>query len=126
MPHPADFPGRVAPARRGGHIPGMRRGGGFGFVILLVVLAVIFYAAMRNLQSVSPAALEIQKHNAERKRQTTAPSPVAPDESASASSTSASADTWTPSPPARPNLNQMDQATSQHTNQVKDALSQSN
>lgn len=94
-------------------------------MILLVVLAVIFYAAMRNLQSVSPAALEIQKHNAERKREVTAPSPLAPDESASATSTSASSDTWTPSPPARPNLSQMDAATSQHSSQVKDALSQS-
>ena len=103
----------------------MRRGGGFGFVMLLVVLALVFYAAMKNLQSVSPAALEIQKHNAARRTEAQTGVQADPPETPAAS-TSSSADTWNPSPPARPNLSNMDAATSQHANDVKDSLSQSN
>jgi len=102
-----------------------RQGGGFGFVILLVVLALVFYAAMRNLQSVSPAALEIQKHNAARRTEAQTGVQANPPD-APAASTSSSPDTWNPSPPARPNLSNMDAATTQHTDAVKDSLSQSN
>ena len=89
-----------------------RQGGGFGFVVMLVVLAVILFIAMNNFKSVAPAAVEIQKHNKARKagREVTA--------------TSASADSWTPAPPSRPSLSAMDQRTSEHSAAVKDALSQ--
>ena len=97
------------------HIVGMRRqGGGFGFVVMLVVLVVIFYIAMNNFKSVAPAAVEIQKHNKAR---------TAGQEG---TSTSASADSWTPAPPSRPSLSTMDERTSEHSASVQDALSQAN
>lgn len=114
-------PGGHELARRGGRtqIGGMRRqGGGFGFVMLLVVMAIVFYIAMNNFRSAAPAALDIKKHN--EARQAGEP-PTQP-----ASSTSASADSWNPTPPARPNLGTMDQKTTEHSNDVQDALSQGN
>ena len=100
-----------------------RQGGGFGFVIMLLVLAVMFYLAMNNFKTVAPEAMEIQKHNRSRRAgqdvQPGSPEPTG-------TSTSASADAWTPTPPARPNLSTMDQKTSEHSAQVKDTLSQAN
>src|SRR5436190_1652111 len=82
-----------------------RQGGGFGFVVLLMVLAVIFYIAMNNFKTVAPAALEIQKHNKARKAgQDVQPENFEP----KSTSTSASGDSWTPSPPSRPSLSTMD------------------
>lgn len=100
-----------------------RQGAGFGFVMLLVVLVIIAYVAMRNTTAIAPAAMEIQRHNAARKAgQSAAP------ESADAKtpSRSSSADTWTEAPPSRPNLSTMDQNTSEHTADVQNALSQPN
>ena len=100
-----------------------RQGSGFGFVVMLVVLAVIFYLAMNNFKTVAPEAMEIQKHNQARKAgQEVQPESFEP----KATSTSASADAWTPTPPSRPNLSTMDQKTSEHSANVKDALSQTN
>jgi len=100
-----------------------KQGSGFGFVILLVVLAIVFFATMRSLNSIAPSALEIKKHNERRK----AGEQVPPDQSEPKStSTSSSADAWNPSPPARPNLGTMDQNTTAHTNEVQSALSQAN
>jgi len=96
-----------------------RQGSGFGFVILLVAMAVLFFIAMNNFKSVAPSALEIKKHNEQRAAQGTDPQPTP-------QSTSASADTWNPTPPARPDLSAMDQKTTQHANDVSDALSQGN
>lgn len=93
-----------------------RQGGGFGFVMLLVVLAVIFYVAMNNFKSVAPEAQEIKKHNDARKAGLE-PKDVSP---------SASADAWTPAPPARPNLSTMDQNTTEHSAAVQEAASQAN
>lgn len=100
-----------------------RQGGGFGFVILLVVLAVVFFLAMRNFQSMAPAALEIQKHNKQRQAGD-ASRPATPEPKAHA--TSESADSWTPAPPSRPSLSTMDQKTSEHSSEVQSALSQAN
>jgi len=84
-------------------------------VILLVVLAVVLYLAMNNFKATAPAAIAIQEHNKARAagEQTTPPQ-----------STSASADSWTPAPPSRPSLSTMDQKTSEHSDNVQDALSQ--
>ncbi len=98
-----------------------RQGSSFGFVIMLVVLAVIFYLAMNNFKTVAPEAMEIQKHNRSRRAgQEVQPESFEP----KATSTSASADAWTPTPPSRPSLSTMDQRTSDHSAAVKDALSQ--
>jgi len=100
-----------------------KQGGGFGFVILLVVLVIIFFVAMRNFEAVAPSAKAIQKHNAQRK----AGDEVAPEKfEPKQSSTSASADSWTPAPPSRPSLETMDKRTTEHTNDVQNALSQTN
>jgi cytoskeletal protein RodZ len=100
-----------------------RQGGGFGFVVMLIVLVVIFYIAMNNFKSVAPTAMEIQKHNKSRKAgQEVQPENFEP----KSTSTSASADSWTPAPPSRPSLSTMDQRTSDHSATVKDALSQAN
>lgn len=100
-----------------------KQGGGFGFVILLLVLGVVFYLAMRNFSSVAPTAMEIQKHNRQRKAGSEAqPETFEP----KARSTSESADSWTPAPPSRPSLGTMDQRTSEHSSEVQSALSQSN
>jgi len=90
---------------------------------MLLVLAVVFYLAMNNFKRVAPVAMEIQKHNKARK----AGDEVSPENfEPKSGSTSASADAWTPAPPSRPSLSTMDQRTSQHTDSVKDALSQAN
>jgi hypothetical protein len=100
-----------------------RQGSGFGFVVMLVVLAVIFYLAMNNFKTVAPEAMEIQKHNKSRRAgQEVQPESFEP----KPASTSASADSWTPAPPSKPSLSTMDQRTSEHSAAVKDALSQSN
>ena len=97
-----------------------RQGGGFGFVIMLIVLAVIFFIAMNNFKRVAPTAMEIQQHNKARKAgQEVAPEDFEP----KSASKSSSADAWTPAPPARPNLNTMEKRTDQHTAAVSDALS---
>jgi len=90
-----------------------RQGGGFGFVVMLVVLVVVFYLAMNNFRSTAPAAIAIQKHNQARK---------AGEETPPASATD---DSWTPAPPSRPNLDTMDKNTSNHSAAVQGALSQS-
>jgi hypothetical protein len=100
-----------------------RQGGGFGFVILLVVLAIIFFATMRNLNSIAPSALEIRKHNAARNN---GGEPRPEVDEPKQTSTSESADSWTPAPPSRPSLSTMDQRTTEHTSEVQSALSQAN
>jgi hypothetical protein len=97
-----------------------KQGGGFGFVMLLVVLAIVAYAAMKNMKAVAPAAMEVQKHNKRREMRQGEFNP--PDDAAE--NRSSSADSWTPAPPSRPNLQQMDQATTQHANDVQKAISQ--
>jgi hypothetical protein len=100
-----------------------RQGGSFGFVALLLVLAVILYIALNNFKSVAPAAIEVQKHNKARK----AGEAVEPEKfEPKPESTAGSADAWTPAPPARPSVSTMDQRTSEHTQSVQDALSQAN
>ena len=104
------------------HIPGMKRqGGGFGFVVMLVVLAVIFYLAMNNFKSTAPSAIEIQRHNKARGNGTDVQLAAEPEQQPP----SASADTWTATPPSRPSLETVDKNTSKHASDVKDALSQS-
>ena len=101
-----------------------KQGSGFGFVVMLVVLAVIFYLAMNNFKTVAPEAMEIQKHNKSRRAgQEVQPESFEPPKPAS---TSASADSWTPTPPSKPSLSTMDKRTSEHSTAVKDALSQTN
>jgi hypothetical protein len=98
-----------------------RQGSGFGFVIMLVVLAVVFYLAMNNFKSVAPAAMDVKRHNDARKAgRDVRPANVEPN----GTSTSASADAWTPAPPSRPSLSTMDQKTTEHGAAVQDALSQ--
>jgi hypothetical protein len=100
-----------------------RQGGGFGFVVMLLVLAVVFYIAMNNFKAVAPEAIDIKKHNDGRK----AGRDVRPEgEKAQTVGTSSNADAWNPSPPARPNLDTMDQKTTEHSANVQDALSQAN
>ena len=90
---------------------------------LLFVLAVILYIAVNNFKSVAPAAIEVQKHNRDRR----ASEGVEPEKfEPKNESTSASADAWTPSPPSRPSVSTMDQRTSDHSKSVQDALSQAN
>lgn len=123
MPQSGRFSRPVDDGGAEAQIPGMRRqGGGFGFVMLLVVLAIVFFLAMRNFESVAPEAQAIQQHNAQRRAQDGA----VRDAAAPPASSSASADSWTPSPPSRPNLDTMDQKTTQHSNEVQNALSQTN
>jgi hypothetical protein len=100
-----------------------KQGGGFGFVILLVVLAIVFFATMRSLNSIAPSALEIKKHNDQRKTGEQAPPEKFEPKS---TSTSGSADAWNPSPPSRPSLSTMDERTTNHSNEVQSALSQAN
>jgi len=88
-------------------------------VILLVAVAVLFYVAMTNFKSVAPSALEIKQHNDRRASGEPEPQPAA-------TSTAASADSWTPTPPARPNLSEMEQKTSEHASDVQGALSRDN
>lgn len=122
MPHPRPFSPGVDGGPPGTEIDGMRRqGGGFGFVMLLVVLAIVLFAALRNMHAVAPEAMEIQRHNAARKA-----SDGAPADGSKPASTSSNADSWTEAPPSRPNLSTMDQKTTEHSNDVQNALSQSN
>jgi hypothetical protein len=116
------LPGGLSAAPARAKLERMRRqGSGFGFVVMLIVLAVIFFLAMNNFRRVAPTAIEIQKHNQARK----AGQEVKPEEfEPKSGSTSSSADAWTPAPPSRPSLGTMDQRTTQHTDSVKDALSQ--
>jgi hypothetical protein len=100
-----------------------RQGGGFGFIVLLLVMAAIFFIAMNNFNSVAPTAMEIDKHNKARNgRREIQSEYVEPNDA----STSASADSWNPAPPSKPKLETMDQNTSAHSAKVQDALSQSN
>jgi hypothetical protein len=100
-----------------------RQGGGFGFVIMLVILAVVFYLAMNNFKSVAPEAMDIKRHNDARK----AGRDVRIDEGQPQTPpASSNADAWTPAPPSRPNLSTMDQKTTEHTAAVSDAISQAN
>jgi len=96
-------------------------------VVLLMVLAVIFFIAMNNFKSIAPSALELQKHNkAAKARREIQSEYVEPTDNAPGASTSASGDSWTPSAPSRPSLSTMDQKTSEHTAAVNDAASQAN
>jgi hypothetical protein len=90
-----------------------RQGGSGGFVILLVVLAVVLFIALNNFKSTAPAALAIQKQTRARESARETPPAQATD------------DSWTPTPPARPSLSQVDQKTSEHSAAVESALSQS-
>ena len=92
-------------------------------MVLLLVMAAIFFIAMNNFKSVAPTAVEIQKHNKTREgRRDIQSEYVEPNDA----STSASADSWTPAPPSRPSLETMDKNTSNHSAKVQDALSQAN
>ena len=89
--------------------------------MLLLVVAVIAYVAMRNWASVAPAALDVRRHNADR----AAGRQVAP-ESDGPGAAPRSGDAWTETPPARPSMSTMDQRTSAHSDAVQDALKQAN
>ena len=92
-------------------------------MIMLLVLAVVFYLAMNNFKSVAPEAMDIKRHNDAR----TAGRDVRPENGEpKTASTSGNADAWNPAPPSRPNLSTMDQKTTEHTGAVADALSQAN
>ena len=84
-----------------------RQGGGFGFVMLLVVVAIVLYLAARNWQSTIPAAVEISKPGA---------------------STGSTLDSGSPnsgeSVPVRPSLSEMKSATDAHTADVRGSLDQ--
>ncbi len=98
-----------------------QQGGGFGFVVMLLVLVVVFFIAMNNFKSVAPAALQVQKHNKDRNT----PREIQSEHVESKdTSVSASGDSWTPATPGRPNLDTMDQNTSDHSAAVQGALSQ--
>ena len=90
-----------------------RQGSGFGFLMLLVVLGIVAYVAMRNARSVAPAAIEIQQHNAKRREVNT--EAVAPPD-----------DAWNPTPPSKPSLQTVDEKTTEHSANVQDALSEAN
>ena len=94
-------------------------------MVLLMVLAVIFFLAMNNFKSVAPSALELQKNNKTRNARREIQSEYVEPTDAS-TSTSASADSWTPAPPSRPSLETVDKNTSAHSAAVQDALSQGN
>jgi hypothetical protein len=96
-----------------------RQGGGFGILMLLVVVAIIAYMAMRNARTVAPTAMEIERHNQARREVAT--DGAAPDTAPAAPN----GDAWNPTPPARPSLQTVDQKTSEHSATVQDALSQS-
>jgi hypothetical protein len=100
-----------------------RQGGGFGFIVLLLVLAAVFFIAMNNFKTVAPTAMELQKHNKDRNGRREIQSEYVEPNDASAS---ASADSWTPAPPSRPSLETVDKNTSDHSAKVQDALSQAN
>ena len=88
--------------------------------MLLVVLGIVAYMAMRNTRSVAPTAMEIQRHN--QKRREVNAEAIAPD----AAPTSASDDSWNPTPPSKPSLETVDQNTTKHASDVKDALAGAN
>lgn len=44
----------------------MRKGGGFGLVVLVVVLAVVLLLAGRAWRSVAPAAVQLETHGGDR------------------------------------------------------------
>lgn len=91
--------------------------------MLLVVVAVIAYVAMRNWKAVAPEALEIQRHNAARAGgHEVSPEAYEP----GGSSAPSSGDAWTESPPARPSLGTMEQRTDAHSAAIRDALKQAN
>lgn len=90
--------------------------------MILVVMVVVLMIALKNWSAVAPEALDIKKHNDARARGESAPEDTAPNPT----STSSSADSWTPSPPSRPNLSAMEKSTDQHSDAVKSALSQAN
>ena len=90
---------------------------------MMVILAVIFYLAMNNFKSVAPSAIEVQKHNDARRAGRDVRSEQLQEDNPT---TSATADSWNPQPPVRPSLSTVDQKTSQHAGEVKDALSQAN
>ncbi len=92
-------------------------------MVLLIVLAVIFFVAMNNFKSVAPSAMAVKRHE-RAKAQGEDPAASAADPTGS--STSASDDTWNGSPPSRPNLDTMDKNTAQHTQAVNDTLQQGN
>src|SRR5262245_53289526 len=95
-----------ASSRHAPYIRGMRRqGGGFGFVILLVVVAIVLWLAAKNWQSTLPAAAEISKPG---RPASTLDTPPNSGESV----------------PARPNLSDMKNATDAHTSDVNRSLDQ--
>ena len=105
----------------------MRRtgGGGLGFVMVLLVMAVIAFLTLRNWKAVAPEVKELREHNArDAARRDVQPEKFSPD--AGAASTSASDDSWNPAPPARPSLGTMEQRTTTQTDATKDALQQAN
>lgn len=97
-----------------------RRGGGFGFIALIIVLGIILLVAAKNWKAVAPSAMAIHEKNQRRGSASTATEP----ESFEPSSPSSSGDSWNPTPPSRPSLDAMEQRTSAHTSAVDDALKQ--
>ena len=83
-----------------------KHGGGFGIVILLVVLAVVMLLVARNWKSVAPTAIQV----------TNPSSPVQVDDHGQPEAGEAIRSGQLP------NLNDMRQATSQHASEVQDAL----
>ncbi len=88
----------------------MRRpGSGFGFVVLVVVLAVVLFLASRAFKSTLPAAQALKK-----------PRTAASD--AATTDTSQSGESIRPS--RLPDLRDVKQRTDSHASQVRDALEQ--
>jgi hypothetical protein len=81
-----------------------RQGGGFGVVMLLVVVAIVLYLATRSWRTALPTAAEM----------------AAPATTAGGSGTPESGE----SPPVRPSLREMKTATDSHTSAVSEGLEQ--
>lgn len=88
--------------------PMRRQGGGFGVVMLLVVVAIVLWLTARAWKNLAPTAAEIRNPTASSHE--AAKAGVPPSDN----------------PPLRPSLRDMKQNTSAHTEGVEDALKQAN
>ncbi len=85
-----------------------RQGGGFGAVMLVVVMAIVLYLASKAWKKIAPTALEVHDPTATAGESVKAGVP--PGEQ----------------PPLRPSLREMKQSTASHARAVGDALQQAN
>jgi hypothetical protein len=84
-----------------------KRGGGFGILMLVIVVAIVLYLAAKNLETTVPAA--------RIKEEPAASAGITLDNSSPNSGESV---------PARPNLSDMKNATDTHTSDVNRSLDQ--